>query len=158
MEDGSQICVANGTTTIVGDQRGTSTSNFSCDGWNNACSTTLFVGHHSAGPSLTFEVHTYLLPPFQITPATIDLPHLIIIIHSYSSYNPSTSSCQPVMTSTTLLQSMGNDYYTDIKVCEFCKQIMYASRKASADTRKRIKGRFAKATNEHQHILHSDAA
>ncbi|KAM0824795.1 hypothetical protein ACQ4PT_069979 [Festuca glaucescens] len=41
---------------------------------------------------------------------------------------------------------------------KFCKQIMYASRKARADTRKRVKGRFAKATNEHQHILHSDAS
>ncbi|XP_024313401.1 zinc finger protein CONSTANS-LIKE 9 isoform X3 [Brachypodium distachyon] len=38
---------------------------------------------------------------------------------------------------------------------KFCKQIMYASRKARADTRKRVKGRFAKATNENQHILHS---
>nr|XP_045084120.1 uncharacterized protein LOC120965253 isoform X2 [Aegilops tauschii subsp. strangulata] len=88
MEDGSQICNANGTTTIVGDQRGSSTSSFSCDGWNNACSTTcapqcsgfentngVFVGHHSAGPSLTFE---------------------------------------PVMTSTTLLQSMGNDYHPSL--------------------------------------------
>ncbi|RLN13448.1 hypothetical protein C2845_PM09G00100 [Panicum miliaceum] len=29
----------------------------------------------------------------------------------------------------------------------FCKQIMYASRKARADTRKRVKGRFAKANS-----------
>ncbi|KAL6861356.1 hypothetical protein ACP4OV_017056 [Aristida adscensionis] len=29
---------------------------------------------------------------------------------------------------------------------KFCKQIMYASRKARADTRKRVKGRFAKAS------------
>nr|XP_040246683.1 uncharacterized protein LOC120965253 isoform X1 [Aegilops tauschii subsp. strangulata] len=112
MEDGSQICNANGTTTIVGDQRGSSTSSFSCDGWNNACSTTcapqcsgfentngVFVGHHSAGPSLTFE-----LPP--------SIFH--ILSSSYSSYNPSTSSCQPVMTSTTLLQSMGNDYHPSL--------------------------------------------
>ncbi|XP_048544122.1 putative zinc finger protein CONSTANS-LIKE 11 [Triticum urartu] len=151
---------------------------------------------------------------------------------SYSCYNPSSSSCQPVMTSTTLLQSMGgNDHHlsylldgfptfcpsmplmspqpppengtschdanqpsqmlaTDEQAAaahhqqdpstiakkreerdrakqrynekkknrKFCKQIMYASRKARADTRKRVKGRFAKASNEHQHILHSDAA
>ncbi|PAN26266.1 hypothetical protein PAHAL_4G359300 [Panicum hallii] len=31
----------------------------------------------------------------------------------------------------------------------FCKQIMYASRKARADTRKRVKGRFAKASTSH---------
>ncbi|OEL38528.1 hypothetical protein BAE44_0000454 [Dichanthelium oligosanthes] len=31
----------------------------------------------------------------------------------------------------------------------FCKQVMYASRKARADTRKRVKGRFAKACNSH---------
>ncbi|KAG2608799.1 hypothetical protein PVAP13_4KG014167 [Panicum virgatum] len=32
----------------------------------------------------------------------------------------------------------------------FCKQIMYASRKARADTRKRVKGRFAKASTTSQ--------
>uniref|UniRef100_M8CY37 Putative zinc finger protein n=1 Tax=Aegilops tauschii TaxID=37682 RepID=M8CY37_AEGTA len=37
-----------------------------------------------------------------------------ILSSSYSSYNPSTSSCQPVMTSTTLLQSMGNDYHPSL--------------------------------------------
>ncbi|CAN6179806.1 unnamed protein product [Urochloa humidicola] len=34
----------------------------------------------------------------------------------------------------------------------FCKQIMYASRKARADTRKRVKGRFAKASTSHDPI------
>ena len=67
MEDEPQIGDANGTTTIVGDQRGTSNSSFSCDDWSNACSTSglentngVFVGHLSAGPALTFEVHTYI--------------------------------------------------------------------------------------------------
>ncbi|XP_044361565.1 zinc finger protein CONSTANS-LIKE 13 isoform X2 [Triticum aestivum] len=221
-----QIDDANGTTTIVGDQRGTSSSSFGCDDWNNACSTSglentngQFVGHHSAGPSLSFEQQQQLPP---------SICH--ILSSSFSCYNPS-SSCQPVMTSTTLLQSMGgNDHHpsllldgfptfcpsmplmsppplpengtgchdanqpsqmlaTDEQVAaahhqqdpstiakkreerdrakqrynekkknrKFCKQIMYASRKARADTRKRVKGRFAKASNEHQHILHSDA-
>ncbi|CAL5050342.1 unnamed protein product [Urochloa decumbens] len=34
----------------------------------------------------------------------------------------------------------------------FCKQIMYASRKARADTRKRVKGRFAKASTSQNEI------
>ncbi|RCV19761.1 hypothetical protein SETIT_4G001600v2 [Setaria italica] len=40
----------------------------------------------------------------------------------------------------------------------FCKQIMYASRKARADTRKRVKGRFAKASTSHDPhpIIHDD--
>ncbi|KAF7074025.1 hypothetical protein CFC21_078936 [Triticum aestivum] len=224
-----QIYDASGTTTIVGDQRGPSSSSFVCDDWNNGCSTTcapqcsvlentngVLVGHHLAGPSLTFEQQQQLPPS---------------ICHISSSYNPSTLSCQPTMTSTTLLQSMGNDHHPSLllddfptfypalplispppppengtgchdanqpsqmltadeqaavahhqqdpstvskkreerdrakqrynekkKNRKFCKQIMYASRKARADTRKRVKGRFAKATNEHQHILHSDAA
>ncbi|KAL6606433.1 hypothetical protein ACP70R_042086 [Stipagrostis hirtigluma subsp. patula] len=37
-------------------------------------------------------------------------------------------------------------YYEKKKNRRFCKQIMYASRKARADTRKRVKGRFAKAS------------
>lgn len=32
-----------------------------------------------------------------------------------------------------------------IMICSFSKQIRYASRKARADTRKRVKGRFVKA-------------
>ncbi|XP_037458821.1 putative zinc finger protein CONSTANS-LIKE 11 [Triticum dicoccoides] len=229
VQDGPQICDASGTTTtIVGDQRGTSNSSFSCDDWSNACSTSglentngVFVGHHSAGPSLPFEEQQQLPPSI-----------CQFLSSSYSCYNPSSSSCQPVMTSTTLLQSMGgNDHHpsylldgfptfcpsmplmslqpppengtschdanqpsqmlaTDEQAAaahhqqdpstiakkreerdrakqrynekkknrKFCKQIMYASRKARADTRKRVKGRFAKASNEHQHILHSDAA
>ncbi|VAI35285.1 hypothetical protein VPH35_091722 [Triticum aestivum] len=224
-----QICDASGTTTIVGDQRGPNSSSFVCDDWNNGCSTTcapqcsvlentngVLVGHHLAGPSLTFEQQQQLPPS---------------ICHISSSYNPSTLSCQPAMTSTTLLQSMGNDHHPSLllddfptfypalplispppppengtdchhanrpsqmltadeqaavahhqqdpstiskkreerdrakqrynekkKNRKFCKQIMYASRKARADTRKRVKGRFAKATNEHQHVLHPDAA
>ncbi|KAE8792270.1 putative zinc finger protein [Hordeum vulgare] len=226
VQDGPHIGDASGTTTIVGDQRGTSSSSFGCDDWNNACSTSGlenanggFVGHHSAGHSLSYE---QLLPPSICQ----------ILSSSYSCYNPSSSSCQPVMTSTTLLQSMGsNDHHPSLlldgfptfcpsmplmsppppppengtgchdanqpsqmlptdeqataahhqqdpstiakkreerdrakqrynekkKNRKFCKQIMYASRKARADTRKRVKGRFAKASNEHQHILHSDA-
>ncbi|XP_044956535.1 zinc finger protein CONSTANS-LIKE 14-like [Hordeum vulgare subsp. vulgare] len=38
-----------------------------------------------------------------------------ILSSSYSCYNPSSSSCQPVMTSTTLLQSMGsNDHHPSL--------------------------------------------
>ncbi|CAD6338089.1 unnamed protein product [Miscanthus lutarioriparius] len=36
----------------------------------------------------------------------------------------------------------------------FCKQIMYASRKARADTRKRVKGRFAKAQHDDDPQIH----
>ena len=122
MEDGSQIYDASGTTTIVGDQRGPSSSSFVCDDWNNGCSTTcapqcsvlentngVLVGHHLAGPSLTFEVHTYiplirsltlLINKINLHPsylamtnniawfnflaataaaATVNLPHLIIL-------------------------------------------------------------------------------
>ncbi|KAG8076472.1 hypothetical protein GUJ93_ZPchr0006g44745 [Zizania palustris] len=39
-------------------------------------------------------------------------------------------------------------YYDKKKKRRFGKQIMYASRKATADTRKRVKGRFVKASSE----------
>ncbi|KAL5200101.1 hypothetical protein ABZP36_021304 [Zizania latifolia] len=39
-------------------------------------------------------------------------------------------------------------YYNKKKKRRFDKQIMYASRKATADTRKRVKGRFVKASSE----------
>lgn len=36
-------------------------------------------------------------------------------------------------------------------MCRFGKQIRYASRKARADTRKRVKGRFVKAGEEYDY-------
>ncbi|CAM0912304.1 unnamed protein product [Alopecurus aequalis] len=228
VQDEPRICDGSGTTStaIIGER-----GSFGCDDWNNACSTTyappcaelentngVFLDHQSAVPStnlLAFEQHQ---PPSMCQ----------YFSSSYSSYNTSSSSCQPVMSSTALLQSMGNDHHQSLlldgfptfcpnlplispppppengnlhettqppqmlamdekaaahqqdpvtmtkkreerdraklrynekkKNRKFCKQIMYASRKARADTRKRVKGRFAKATNEHQHILHTDAS
>uniref|UniRef100_A0ACD5ZN30 Uncharacterized protein n=1 Tax=Avena sativa TaxID=4498 RepID=A0ACD5ZN30_AVESA len=230
VQDGSHVCDGSGTTstTTIGER-----GSYGCDDWNNACSTTcappcagldntngVFVDRQSAGPptnSLTLEQQQQ----------TSSFCHFFA--SSYSSYNTPSSSCQPVMTSTTLLQSMGNDHHQSMlldgfptfcpnlplisppppppengdvrdgsqppqmlvadekatshqqdlstitkkreerdraklrynekkKNRKFCKQIMYASRKARADTRKRVKGRFAKATNEQQHILQPDAS
>uniref|UniRef100_A0A453Q9E1 CCT domain-containing protein n=1 Tax=Aegilops tauschii subsp. strangulata TaxID=200361 RepID=A0A453Q9E1_AEGTS len=200
MQDGPQICDASGTTTtIVGDQRGTSSSSFGCDDWSNACSTSglentngVFVGNHSAGPSLPFEpvmTSTTLLQSMGGNDH-----HPSYLLDGFPTFCPSMplmspppppengTSChdanQPSQMLATDEQAAAAHHQQDPSTIakkreerdrakqrynekkknrKFCKQIMYASRKARADTRKRVKGRFAKASNEHQHILHSDA-